>query len=195
MNQAIFSRARRAGGRRNVSCACRPAIGASPGCHQGAGGGQLQLGLSTELSPVCHRRMPGPPRFADSPACDAISQFDTYRLDCHRLVLLRRAAPLRRRVTLALHARNAKKILSRKRSLESTIVFYFACNACEIDTIFSENASVSYVVDSSIDCMMLNRNRTTDFPHWTTFVRTLVPVAATHSQGALLPCTGEWGAS
>lgn len=197
MRQAIFSRVQPAvdgWSAIECACACCQAMGASPGCHEqwAAAGGLSQPGLGAELSPVRHHPASGLPCLADLPTCGAILQFDASRFSCRCQVLLRLPTRLRRAVTLALHARNAKKNLSRKRHLESSIVRNFACNACEIHPIFSEKASVSYVVDSSIDCMMLNRSRTTNFPHGPTFVGvlTLVP---TRSQSALLPRAGHLG--
>ncbi|WER46024.1 hypothetical protein CupriaWKF_00055 [Cupriavidus sp. WKF15] len=122
-------------------------------------------------------------------ACDAIPQFDAYRLE-RPLALLRLPAPPRHGVTLALHARNAKINFSRTRPLESSIIRNFARNTSENNPIFSENASVSYAVDSSFDRMMLNRNRTTDFPHWPTFFGVLTLVR-TRSQSALQPRGGQ----
>jgi len=197
MRQVIFSRMRPAGGRWNVSgCgyACRTMIGASPGCRGQWGAAcdpSRQSGLRAELPPVPHHHRPGPPRVADSPARDAIPQFDAHRLEC-RMVLPRPSAPPRRAVTLALHARNAKKNFSRTMSINSSIVRNSACNACKTDSIFSENASVSYAVDSSIDRMMLSRNRTTDFPYWPNFVGVLASVT-TRGQGVQLPRAGHRG--
>lgn len=195
MRHVIFSRMRPAGGRCNVSgrgCACRPVIGASPGCYEqwgAAGDPSRQSGLRAEIPPVRHHRRPGLPRLADPLACNTIPQFDAHHLEC-RVVLLRLPAPSRPGVTLALHARNAKKNFSRTRSLKSTIVRIFDCNAGKTGPIFSENASVSYAVDSSFNRMMLNRNRTTDFPHWPTFVGVLTFVR-TRSQSALRPRAGQ----
>ncbi|MCY1290502.1 hypothetical protein D9M69_406790 [compost metagenome] len=196
MKQVIFPRVRPAGGRSNVSgraCACHPVISASHGCHAqlGSDGDPLrQRSLRAELSLVRHHRRHGLFRLADSPACDAIARFDAHRLDCRCLVLLCIATLLRRAVTMALHARNAKKISCRKTSLESSVIRVIARNACQSTPIFSENASVSYAVDSSFDHMMLNRNRTTDFPHWPTFVEVLTLVR-TRSQSALRPRAGQ----
>lgn len=198
MKQVTFSRVRPAGGRWSVcgrACTCRPAIGASPGCHKqrgAAGDPSWQPALGAELSPVRHHRRLGLSRLADSTACDDIPPSDTYRLDCHHLVLLL-PTPLRRAVTLALRRCNAKKNLSRTRSLESSIVRNSACNVCQGRSIFSENASVSYAVDSSIDRMMLSRNRTTDFPYWPTFVGVLARVPS-RNQRAPLPRAEHMGA-
>lgn len=195
MRRVIFSRMRPAGGRWNVSgrgCACRPVIGASPGCYEQWGAPDdtsRQSGLRAELPPIRHHHKPRFPSLADSLACDAIPQFDAHRLEC-RLALLRLPAPPRPGVTLALHACNGKKILTRKRPSEASIIRNFGCNVCQSHSIFSENASVSYAVDSSFDRMMLNRNRTTNFPHWLTFVGALALVR-TRSQSALRPHAGQ----
>lgn len=198
MNQFIFSRMRPAGDRWSVSgraCTCRPVIGASPGCpgQRGAAGDpSRQPRLGAELAHVRHHRRYGLSRNADSPACHGIPQSDAHRLDC-RMVLLRRPAPPWHGVTIALHARNAKKNLSRKRPLKSSIVRNSACNDCQSASIFSENASVSYAVDSSIDRMMLSRNRTTDFPYWPTFVGVPARVPS-RNQRAPLPRAEHMGA-
>lgn len=195
MRQVIFSMRRPAGNRWGVSgraCAFRSVTGASPGCPEQPGAARdpsRQPGLHAELPLVRHHRRPGLPRLADLLACDTIPQFDAHRLDC-RIVLLRQSAPPRRGVTMALHARNAKKIFSRKRPLKSSIVRKSVCNACQNTSIFSENASVSYAVDSSIDHMMLSRNRTTDFPYWPTLVGALARVMA-RRQAALPLCTAD----
>lgn len=198
MRQVIFSRMRPAGDRWSVSgraCAFRSVIGASSRCPEQRGAARnpsRQPGLRAELSPVRHHSRPGLSRLADSPACDAIPQFDAHCLNCGRTVLLHFPTPPGHAVTMALHARNAKKIYSRKRPLKSSIVRNSACNDCQSASIFSENASVSYAVDSSIDHMMLSRNRTTDFPYWSTLVGALARVMA-HRQAALLPCTADRG--
>lgn len=194
MKQVIFSRVRRAGCRWNVSCACRPVTGASHGCHEqrGVAGDPTQPSLGTELPPVCHHRRPGLSRLADSPTCDAIPPLDSHRLNCRCMVVLCLPTSLRRAVTLALHARNAKKFFSRTRSINSSIVRNFACNACKSDSIFSKNASVSYAVDSSTDRMMLSRNRTISFPYWPNFVGVLASVT-TRGQDVQLPRAGHRG--
>ncbi len=197
MRQAIFSRVRPAvdgWSAIECACACSPAMSASPGCHEqcDAAGGPPQSGPSIGLSAIRYHPTSGLPCRTNLPTFGAIPQFDASHFNWRPQVLLRFPTRLRHAVTLALHTRNAKKIFSRTRPLESSIVCNLACNACEIHPIFSESASVSYAVDSSIDCMMLNRSRTTDFPHGPTFVGllTLVP---TRSQSALLPRAGHLG--
>lgn len=198
MRQVIFSRMRPAGGRWNVSgraYALRWVKGVAPGCPEQRGAVDDTSGCSAssaELSTGCRHRRPGSSRLADSLASDAAPPSDTSRLDCRRMFLRRLSTLLRRAVTLALHARNAKKIFSRTRSISSSIVRNFACNACKIGSIFSKNASVSYAVDSSTDRMMLSRNRTTDFPYWPNFVGVLASVT-TRGQGVQLPRAGHRG--
>lgn len=75
-------------------------------------------------------------------------------------------------VTMALHARNAKKNSSRKSCVESSVARYSACNAGQYPSIFRQNTSVSYAADSPIGRMM-NRNRTANFPYWQTFLGVL----------------------
>ncbi len=163
MRQVFFSRMRPAGNRRGVSgraYALRSVLGASPGCHEQRGDVSDTLRCpapGAELSTGCHHSTSGPSRLADSLASDAAHPSDTSRLDCRRMFLRRLSTLLRRAVTLALHARNAKKIRSLTRLINSSIVRNFACNACKNDSIFSKNASVSYAVDSSTDRMMLSR--------------------------------------
>lgn len=194
MRQAIFSRVRPAvdgGSAIECACACSPAMSASPGCHEqwDAAGGPQQSGPSIRLSATRYHATSGLPCRTNLPTCGAIPQFDASRFNWRRpQVLLRFPTRLRRAVTLALHARNAKKIFSRTRLLESSIVRNFACNAGQVCSIFSRNASVSYAVDSLFDRMMLNWNRTTDFPHRPTFVGVLT---RTRSQSALQRRTGQ----
>lgn len=183
MRHVIFSRMRPAGERWNVGRdAWRlPVAGTSPACtgqQSVAGNHPWYSGLGSECSPIRHRRRPGLSRIADLFAQDAIPRFHRQCLDCRSMALRGLLTRPRQRVTLALHARNAKKIYGRKRSLQSTIVFDSACNACQRDSIFSENASVSYAVDSSIDRMMFSRNRTQDFPYRPTFAGVLANVRA-----------------
>lgn len=181
MRQVIFSRMWPAGDRWSVSgdaCWHLLVIGASPALRGVAGAQPRHSGLGAKCSPVrLHHRL-GLSRLSNSLARDALSRFGGHCLDCHSTALPCLPSLARHRVTLALHARNAKKNLSRKRSLQSTIVFDSACNACQRGSIFSEIASVSYAVDSSIDRMMFSRNRTQDFPYRPTFAGVLANVRA-----------------
>lgn len=68
-------------------------------------------------------------------------------------------------VTLTLQARRAKKIFIRESYLVPTDIRETGCNGGQTTPIFWQNASVSYAVEDSIDCMMLNRNIFPDFPY------------------------------
>lgn len=195
MRQAIFSRVRPAvdgWSAIECACACSPSMSASPGCHEqwDGAGGPPQSGPNIGLSAIRYHPTSGLPCRANLPTCGAIPKFDASRFNWRPQVLLRFPTRLRRAVTLALHTRNAKINFSRTRPLESSTVRNSACNAYQNASIFSENASVSYAVDSSFDRMMLNRNRTTDFPHRSTFVGVLALVR-TRSQSALQPRAGH----
>jgi hypothetical protein len=84
---------------------------------------------------------------------------------CRRIDFRHSLAQSVHRVTIALHARNAKKNSAEKVLPESNIVCVFASNALKDTPIFPENSSVIYAVDTSIDCMMLNKNLTKDSLH------------------------------
>lgn len=68
-------------------------------------------------------------------------------------------------VTLTLQARRAKKNFIRESYLVPTDIRETGCNGGQTTPIFWQNASVSYAVEESIDCMMLNRNSFPDFPY------------------------------
>lgn len=87
-------------------------------------------------------------------------------------------------VTMALHARNARKNFGGRRRVESIVARFSECNAAQHPSIFRENTSVSYAADRPIDRMM-NRHRTQDFPYWQTLLG--VPTCnVTRRQSALL---------
>jgi len=87
-------------------------------------------------------------------------------------------------VTMALHARNARKNFGGRRRVESIVARFSECNAAQHPSIFRENTSVSYAADRPIDRMM-NRHRTQDFPYWQTLFG--VPTCnVTRRQSALL---------
>lgn len=67
-------------------------------------------------------------------------------------------------VTLTLQASRAKKNFIRESYLVPTDIRETGCNGGQTTPIFWQNASVSYAVEDSIDCMMLNRNSFPDFP-------------------------------
>ncbi|KAI3594350.1 hypothetical protein D9X30_0582 [Cupriavidus sp. U2] len=96
-------------------------------------------------------------------------------------------------VTMALHARNAKKNLGRGNCVESSVVYAFACNAGQHPSIFRENTSVSYAADSPIDRMM-NRNSIPDFPYRQTLTGMLTR-NVTRGQSALFCRAGNGDAS
>lgn len=78
------------------------------------------------------------------------------------VAILRRGTPVERHVTLTLHGRNAKKIFDGKISRKSIIVRILSCNGCQSTSIFLENTSLSYAVNTSIDRIMSRRNSTSD---------------------------------
>lgn len=126
-------------------------------------------------------------------ASNAIPHFNPYCLDCSGVDFGRRVTPPGQRVTMALHTRNAKNIFAGRTPLQSVIFRVFTCNVGQIATIFLENTSVSCAVHSSIDCMMMNRNRIADFPCWPTFMGVFAHVPK-RGQGARLPFAGRLGA-
>lgn len=70
-----------------------------------------------------------------------------------------------RHVTLTLQARRAKKNFIRESYLVPTDIRETGCNGGQTTPIFWQNASVSYAVEDSIDCMTLDRNSFPDFPY------------------------------
>lgn len=150
----------------------------------GLGAGYFRARHHLESISCCHARLQ---------ASNAIPHFNPYCLDCSGVDFGRRVTPPGQRVTMALHTRNAKNIFAGRTPLQSDIFCVFACNVGQIATIFLENTSVSCAVHSSIDCMMMNRNRIADFPCWLTFMGVFAHVA-TRGQGARLPSVGRLGA-
>lgn len=130
---------------------------------------------------------------ARSRVSNAIPRFNPHCLDCNGVDFLRCGTPRGRRVTMALHARNAKNIFTGRTPFQLTIFRFLSCNAGQIATIFLENTSVSCAVHSSIECLMMNRNRIADFPYWPTFMGLFAHVP-TRGQGARLPFAGRLGA-
>lgn len=143
-------------------------IDASTVCPEQRGGTNDQSrhsGLDAAYSSVRHQRKPGQSRLAGSPARNATPRFAAHCFKCCGMGLPRRATPPLHLVTLALHARNAKKIFAESHSVKSTIPRVMACNVGKNTSIFPENTRISCAVYHSIDRLMLSKTRTTDFLH------------------------------
>jgi hypothetical protein len=132
-------------------------------------------------------------RHVDSPISGVIPCFYSHYLG-HRSIDFRRlVTPALQRVTSTLHGRNAEKNFAGKTPRISITFRIFACNVAQVTAKFHQNPAVSDAVDSSIDCMMLNGNFTTDFTHWPTAAR-IFSLLAPHGHDASLPHTVDGGA-
>lgn len=97
-------------------------------------------------------------------------------------------------VTLTLQARRAKKKFIRECYLVPTDIRETGRNGGQTTPIFWQNASVSYAVEDSIDCMMLDRHRFPDAPYRPGLASLFTYVTTRgHSTGRLN--TAERGAS
>ncbi|MGF6596310.1 hypothetical protein P3T23_001017 [Paraburkholderia sp. GAS448] len=198
MRQVIFCRTQLGGVRWKVrECICAFVtlmdIGAPcPGWSAVAGDPLRRSGSDTRLFPVPHDQKSGSFRRVGPPFSNANPRYYAPYLHRRGIVFRCLVMPLLHRVTLALHARNAKKNFTGK-ILHASVAFpFFACNVGKKPAKFPENPAVSDAVDSSSDCMMLNRNRTTDFPDWLTFARILARFT-TRGQDAQLPPAADGG--
>lgn len=124
-----------------------------------------RLGLVAEYSHVRHHDKLGRVRLAGSPVCYAISRFNTHCLKCCGMGSPLRATPSLHLVTLALLARNAKKIFVESPSIKSIISRVMDCNVGQNASIFPENTQVSCANYRSINRLMLSNNLSADFPH------------------------------
>ncbi len=101
-----------------------------------------------------------------------------------------RVTPALRRVTSTLHGRNAKKIFVGESLRESIACRSSSCNVAQLAAKFPQNPAVSDAVDSSIDCIMPNRNAITHPHHWPTSARAFLRHAPRGNDARLLPGAG-----
>lgn len=170
MKQTTFWQAKAGGGRLPTgqgACtllASRSASIACPALWPVTHGQRQKSGPRARCSPARHHRKRGLARLSASLATDYALRIGARFPDCRSASFPPLPAQPRRNVTMALQACNAKKNFSRTRPVEPVAIRASGCNACQHAPIFWKNASVSYAVEDSIDCMMLNRNSLPDFP-------------------------------
>ncbi|QND82241.1 Uncharacterized protein ChrSV_0012 [Chromobacterium vaccinii] len=150
-----------------------------------------RLGLVAEYSPVRHHDKLGRVRLAGSPVCHAISRFNTHCLKCCGMGSPRRATPSPHLVTLALHARNAKKIFTEPHSAKSIFSRLIACNVVKNASIFPKTTQISCAGYRSIDRLMLSKIRTSYFPS-SPSAASVIACARTRGQ-SVLPCQSSRG--
>lgn len=123
-------------------------------------------------------------------ASPASKEFRRPRIHClghFRVTFWSGVTPALHRVTSTLHGRNAKKILVGEFLRESIVCCNSSCNVAQMAAKFPQNPAVSDAVDSSIDCIMPNRNAITDPLHWPTSARACLRHASRRSDAPLLP--------
>lgn len=131
-------------------------------------------------------------RHEGSPVTNA---FHPLRARCrghYRLDFRRRVTPVRHRVTLTLHRRNAKKSFDGKSLRESISARNSSCNVGQLAAKFPQNLAVSDAVTSLNDCMMPNTNLTTQPHHWSAAARASSRQTP-HRHDAPLPPTLDGG--
>lgn len=144
-------------------------------------------------APVCKHLESSFFRRAASPAQGLISCFYSRSSSCRNIDFCLLVTSRVRSVTLALHARNAKKIFAESPSAISIISRVMACNVGKNASVFPENTRISCAVCRSIDRLMLSKTRTTDSPR-SPSVSVIAP-ARTRGQSVLLCRASSGGAS
>lgn len=149
------------------------------------------LGSGTAHSRVCRHqesRYFGPAGF---PVCGVVPCFYSRHPDHHGIEFSAPVMPQLHRVTIALHARNAKKFFIGRVVYVPVISRFFACNVGRQPVKVPKNPVVSPAVTSPFNCMMLDKIPTTESPDWPTRGRVLACLTSLAQVLELQPTVGE----
>ncbi len=146
-----------------------------------------KLGQDAGCRPVRHGHRRGKARCPESAACRAF--FSGLRTG----QVTRRNSDSRRLVTLTLQRRNAKNNFAGRTLRMSVGPSHLTRNVARSPAKFRINPAVSDAVETLIDCMMLNTNRSINFPYWPAGNR-FAPRTAFHEPGACWQRNEDGGA-